>query len=117
MTETVDFSEPMNTSYIDVSLYGELSAAPAISPASEVWQTGPNGPDSELVLTYSNLPDDTYTLNLYAGGFQDLVGNTLQNTYTAQLRRGLRHRGFPDADPRQPAGQPDLRRATRARCS
>lgn len=103
VTETVDFSEPMSTSYIDVSLAGTYLGG-NYSATSEIWQSGPNGPDSELVLTYSNLPNDTYTLNLYAGGFQDLVGNSLQNTYTANFAVAFGVGAFPTLTPVNPLG-------------
>jgi len=103
VTETVDFSETMNTSFIDVSLYGNDRGI-FYSPASEVWQTGPNGPNSELVLTYANLPDDVYSLSLYAGGFQDLVGNVLQNTYTAPFAVAFGSGAFPTLTPVKPLG-------------
>ena len=96
VTEVVDFSETMNTSYIDVGLYGNYLGG-FFSPSSEVWQTGPNGPNSELVLTYSNLPNDTYSLYLYAGGFQDLVGNTCKTPTSANFAVAFGSGDVPDA--------------------
>ena len=103
VTEVVDFSEPMNTSFIDVGLFGNYRGT-NFSPTSEVWQDGPNGPNSELVLTYSNLPDDTYSLNLYSFGFYDLVGNPLLDTYTANFAVAFGTGAFPTLTPVAPLG-------------
>ena len=103
VTETVDFSETMNTRTSTSACTATISGA-TYSPALEVWQTGPNGPNSELVLTYSNLPDDTYSLNLYAGGFYDLVGNALQNTYTANFAVAFGSGAFATLTPVNPLG-------------
>jgi hypothetical protein len=71
-TFDVFFSEPMNTSATTSSsfnLHGNFRNAD-YSAASFSWS--PDG--TELSITYASLPDDNYTMTLFSGGFQDLVG-------------------------------------------
>ena len=42
-----------------------------------------------LTINYDNLPDDTYTLTLFAGGFENIVGIPLASDYTANFAVAL----------------------------
>ena len=107
VTEVVDFSETMNTSYIDVSLFGNyrggllLAVVGGLASRSERPQLRARAHLLE--------PARRHLLaDLYAYGFYDLVGNPLQDTYTANFAVAFGTGDVPDAHTRQAAGQPDL---------
>jgi Legume lectin domain/SdrD B-like domain/Bacterial pre-peptidase C-terminal domain/Bacterial Ig-like domain len=87
VTEVVTFDEPMNTAFTTAAsfeLLGNFRNA-QYAAASFSWDsTG-----TVLTINYANLPDDTYTLTLFAGGFEDLVGNTLTSDYVANFAVAL----------------------------
>ena len=95
VTEVVTFSQPMDTSFTTAasfSLYGNYSNV-HYAAASFSWD--PTG--TILTINYDNLPDDTYTLTLYASGFKNLVGLSLASNLRRQLHRGLGNVGPPYA--------------------
>jgi methionine-rich copper-binding protein CopC len=86
-SEVVTFSEPMNTSFTTSSsfdLYGNFRNV-HYAAASFSWD--PSG--TTLTINYTNVPDDTYTLTLFAGGFEDLVGLPLSSDYVANFAVAL----------------------------
>ena len=107
VTEVVTFSEPMNTAFTTAASFDLLGNYRNVHYAAASFSWDPTG--TILTINYVNLPDDTYTLTLFASGFQDLVGHPLASDYVGQLRRRAGHRGVPDpAHARAAAGRPDL---------
>jgi methionine-rich copper-binding protein CopC/protocatechuate 3,4-dioxygenase beta subunit len=91
LTEVVTFSEPMNTGATTASsfdLHGQFRNQD-IAAASFSWDsTG-----TVLTINYANLPDDDYTLTLFAGGFQDLVGLTMASDFVVNFAVALNSSG------------------------
>jgi protocatechuate 3,4-dioxygenase beta subunit len=83
LTEAVTWSEPMNTAFTTASafdLYGQYRNQ-HIAAASFSWDsTG-----TILTINYTNVPDDVYTLTLFASGFQDLVGLAPTSDFTVNF--------------------------------
>ncbi len=81
--EVVTFSQAMDTSFTSSSsfgLHGNYNDA-SYSPASWSWDsTG-----TILTINYDSLPNDTYSLTLYASGFESQVGKTLSSNYVASF--------------------------------
>jgi methionine-rich copper-binding protein CopC len=87
VTEVVTFSEPMNTAFTTAAsfdLHGNYRNAD-YGPASFSWD--PTG--TQLTINYAKVPDDTYTLTLFAGGFEDLVGLSLTGDYQVNFAVAL----------------------------
>jgi hypothetical protein len=87
LTEVVTFSEPMNTALTTLSSFDLLGIYrnQHIAAASFSWDaTG-----TMLTINYANLPDDSYTLTLFASSFQDLVGLPLASDYTLNFAVAL----------------------------
>jgi methionine-rich copper-binding protein CopC len=87
LTEVVTFSEAMNTAFTTAAsfdLHGNIRNAdyPA---ASFGWD--PTG--TILTINYTGLKEDTYTLTLFAAGFQDLVGLPLASDFTVNFAVAL----------------------------
>jgi hypothetical protein len=83
VTEVVTFSQPMDTSFTSSSsfdLHGNFNNA-SYSPAS--WSWDPTG--TILTINYDSLPNDTYSLTLYASGLESQAGITLSSTYVASF--------------------------------
>ena len=93
ITEVVTFSEPMDTSVTTASsfdLFGQYRNE-HIAAASYSWD--PTG--TVLTINYTKVPDDVYTLTLFASGFQDLVGHPLASDYTVNFAVALGTAAFP----------------------
>ena len=91
VTEVVTFNQPMDTSFTTSSsfdLYGNYNN---VSYAAASFSWDPTG--TILTINYNNLPNDTYSLTLYAGGFQSVVGIPLASRLRRQLLGGAGHRG------------------------
>ena len=109
VTEVVTFSQPMDTAFTTASSFDLYGNYRNVHYAAASFSWDPTG--TMLTINYTNLPDDTYTLTLFACGFQNLVGIPLASDYVGQLRRGAGHCGLPDAAHAGPAaGRPDLHR-------
>jgi methionine-rich copper-binding protein CopC len=83
LTEVVTFSEPMNTAFTTAASFGLHGnfRNQDIASASFSWDaTG-----TILTINYANVPDDTYTLTLFASGFQDLVGLAPTSDFTVNF--------------------------------
>ena len=50
---------------------------------------------TQLTINYANLPDDAYTLTLFASGFQDLVGHPLASDLRCNFAVALGTAAFP----------------------
>ena len=103
VTEVVTFSQPMNTSFTtssSFSLYGNYNNDNYCA-ASISWD--PTG--TILTINYDGLPDDPYTLTLYASGFEKLVGIPLASNYVANFAVALGTAAFTGQfTPVQPLG-------------
>ena len=62
-----------------------------IGAASFSWD--PSG--TKLTINYTKVPDDAYTLTLFASGFQDLVGHPLTSDYTVNFEVAVGKAAFP----------------------
>ena len=83
VSEVVTFNQPMDTSFTtssSFSLYGTYTNT-YYAAASYSWD--PTG--TILTINYNNLPNDVYTLTLYASGFESQVGITLSSNYVANF--------------------------------
>jgi protocatechuate 3,4-dioxygenase beta subunit len=72
--EVVTFSESMNTALVSASSF-QLQGTYRNATYSGAFSWTQN--NTVLTITYSNLPDDGYTLTLFGNSFQDPVGLTL----------------------------------------
>jgi hypothetical protein len=93
VSEVVTFSQPMNTSFTTAAsfeLMGNFRNA-QYAADSFSWDLT----DTILTINYKNLPDDTYTLTLFAAGFENNVGLTLANDYVANFAVALGTAAFP----------------------
>ena len=103
VTEVVTFSQPMNTSFTtssSFSLYGNYNNT-YYAAASFSWD--PTG--TILTINYDNLPNDTYTLTLFASGFENIVGIPLASNYVANFSVALGTASFTGQfTPVQPLG-------------
>ena len=93
MTEVVTFSQPMDTSFTTASSFELLGNYRNVQYAAASFSWDPTG--TILTINYDNLPDDTYTLTLFAGGFQNLVGIPLASDYVANFAVALGTAAFP----------------------
>jgi protocatechuate 3,4-dioxygenase beta subunit/glutamine cyclotransferase len=87
VSEVVTFSQPMNpaaTTQSSFSLYGNFMG---VTYAAASWSWDPT--DTVLTINYTGLPNDTYTLTLFAGGFQNQVGIPLASNYVANFSVAL----------------------------
>ena len=87
VTEVVTFSQPMDTSFTtssSFSLYGNYLNV-YYAAASFSWDPT----DTILTINYDDLPNDTYTLTLYASGFENSVGIPLASNYVANFSVAL----------------------------
>ena len=83
VTEVVTFSQPMNTSFTTASSFELFGNFRDVIYAAASFSWDPTG--TILTINYDNLPDDTYTLTLFASGFQNLVGIPLASDYVANF--------------------------------
>ncbi len=83
VTEVVTFSQPMNTTFTTAAAFGLLGNHSNVHYAAASFSWDPTG--TILTINYANLPADTYTLTLYASGFQNVVGLSLASTYVANF--------------------------------
>ena len=83
VTEVVTFSQPMNTSFTTSASFNLVGNFRNVSyaAASFIWSAN----DKVLTINYIGLPDDTYTLTLFASGFQSSVGINLAGDYNANF--------------------------------
>jgi hypothetical protein len=93
VTEVVTFSQPMDTAFTTSSSFSLLGNYRNVHYAAASFSWDPSG--TVLTINYANLPDDTYTLTLFAGGFQNLVGIPLAGDYTANFAVTLGTASFP----------------------
>ena len=87
MTEVVTFSQPMDTSFTTASSFNLYGNFRNVHYAAASFSWDPTG--TILTINYDNLPDDTYTLTLFASGFQNLVGIPLASNYVANFAVAL----------------------------
>jgi hypothetical protein len=93
LTEVVTFSEPMDTSFTTASsfdLHGNYRNQDFAADSFSWDATG-----TILTINYSKVVDDTYTLTLFAGGFQDLVGLQLASDFTVNFAVTFGSAAFP----------------------
>ena len=87
VTEVVTFSQPMDTAFTtssSFSLYGNYLGV-YYAAASYSWDPT----DTILTINYDGLPNDTYSLTLYASGFENQVGIPLASNYVANFSVAL----------------------------
>ena len=87
VTEVVTFSQPMDTSFTTSSSFSLEGNFLNVSYAAASFSWDPTG--TILTITYDNLPNDTYTLTLFASGFENLVGIPLASNYVANFSVAL----------------------------
>ncbi len=93
ITDVVTFSQPMNTTFTtDASfqLYGQYRNQ-VIAAASFSWD--PTG--TILTINFAKVPDDVYTLTLFASGFENVVGIPLASNYVSNFTVTLGTAAFP----------------------
>jgi len=93
VTEVVTFSQPMDTSFTTQSSFDLLGNYRNVQYAAASFSWDPT--DTILTINYNNLPDDTYTLTLYASGFENSVGIPLASNYVANFAVALGTAAFP----------------------
>ena len=93
VTEVVTFSQPMNTSFTTSSSFELMGNYRNVQYAAASFSWDPTG--TILTINYANLPDDTYTLTLFASGFENLVGIPLASNYVANFAVTLGTAAFP----------------------
>ena len=91
-TEVVTFSQPMNTSFTTASSFELHGNYRSVFYAAASWSWDPTG--TILTINFSGLPDDSYTITLLAGGFDNVVGIPLASDYIANFAVALGERGF-----------------------
>ena len=87
VTEVVTFSQPMDTSFTTASSFELFGNYRNVFYAAASFSWDPTG--TILTINYDNLPDDTYTLTLFASGFQNVVGIPLASDYVANFAVAL----------------------------
>ena len=87
VTEVVTFSQPMNTSFTTSSSFNLFGNFNNVNYAAASFSWDPTG--TILTINYDNLPNDTYTLTLYASGFENVVGIPLASDYVANFSVAL----------------------------
>jgi protocatechuate 3,4-dioxygenase beta subunit/methionine-rich copper-binding protein CopC len=93
VTEVVTFSQPMDTSFTTAASFDLLGQYRNQHYAAASFTWDPTG--TILTIDYANLPDDVYTLTLFASGFQNTVGIPLASDYTASFAVALGSASFP----------------------
>ena len=93
VTEVVTFSQPMDTAFTTASSFDLHGNFRNVHYAAASFSWDPTG--TMLTINYDNLPDDTYTLTLFASGFQNLVGIPLASDYVANFAVALGTAAFP----------------------
>jgi len=93
VTEVVTFSQPMDTSFTTASSFSLMGNYRNVQYAAASFSWDPTG--TILTINYANLPDDTYTLTLYASGFENSVGIPLASNYVANFAVALGTVAFP----------------------
>ena len=103
VTEVVTFSQPMNTSFTTSSSFSLEGNYRNVSYAAASFSWDPTG--TILTINYDNLPNDTYTLTLFASGFENTVGIPLASNYVANFSVALGTAAFTTPfTPVQPLG-------------
>ncbi len=92
VTEVVTFNQPMDTSFTTASSFELQGNYRNVQYAAASFSWDPTG--TILTINYDNLPDDTYTLTLFAGGFENTVGIPLASNYTANFAVALGSAAF-----------------------
>ncbi len=87
MTEVVTFSQPMDTSFTTSSSFNLYGNYNNVNYAAASFSWDPTG--TILTINYDNLPNDMYTLTLYASGFENAVGIPLASNYVANFSVAL----------------------------
>jgi len=87
LTEVVTFSQPMNPTFTTASSFDLLGNYRNVQYAAASFSWDPT--DTILTINYTNLPGDTYTLTLYASGFQNSVGIPLGSNHVANFAVAL----------------------------
>ena len=93
ITEVVTFSQPMDTTFTtgaSFDLQGQYRNQ-EIAAASFSWD--PTG--TILTINFANVPDDDYTLTLFASGFENIVGIPLASDYVVNFAVTLGTAAFP----------------------
>ena len=83
VTEVVTFSQPMDTAFTTQASFSLEGNFLNVSYAAASFSWDPTG--TILTINYDNLPNDTYTLTLFASGFENLVGIPLASNYVANF--------------------------------
>ncbi len=94
VTEVVTFSQPMDTSFTTASSFELMGNYRNVQYAAASFSWDPTG--TILTINYANLPDDTYTLTLFASGFENVVGIPLASNYVANFAVTLGTAAFRD---------------------
>ena len=116
VTEVVTFNQPMNTSFTTQSSFSLEGNFLNVSYAAASFSWDPTG--TILTINYDNRPNDTYSLTLFASGFENLVGIPLADNYVANFAvRAGNARPFPTPfTPVKPLGDLDLHQHRRPSC-
>ena len=92
VTEVVTFSQPMDTLFTTSSSFDLFGNFNNVSYAAASFSWDPT--DTILTINFDNLPNDTYSLTLFASGFESQVGIPLASNYVANFAVALGHRGL-----------------------
>ena len=87
VTEVVTFNQPMNTSFTTSSSFSLLGNYRNVTYAAASFSWDPTG--TILTINFDDLPNDTYSLTLFAGGFESIVGIPLASNYVANFAVAL----------------------------
>ena len=93
VTEVVTFSQPMDTAFTTASSFDLYGNYRNVDYAAASFSWDPTG--TILTINYASLPDDTYSLTLFASGFENVVGIPLASNYTANFAVALGTAAFP----------------------
>ncbi|MGZ3300197.1 MAG: pre-peptidase C-terminal domain-containing protein, partial [Isosphaeraceae bacterium] len=87
VTETVTFSQPMDTSFTTASSFDLLGKYRNVQYAAASFSWDHTG--KVLTINFTNLPDDTYTLTLLSSKFESSVRIPLASNYLANFAVAL----------------------------
>jgi protocatechuate 3,4-dioxygenase beta subunit len=87
VTEVVTFSQPMDTSFTTQSSFDLFGNFLNVHYAAASFSWDSTG--TILTINYTNLPNDAYTLTLFASGFESSVGIPLASDYVANFSVAL----------------------------
>ncbi|MGZ3383732.1 MAG: SdrD B-like domain-containing protein [Isosphaeraceae bacterium] len=92
VTETVTFSQPMDTSFTTASSFDLLGKYRNVQYAAASFSWDHTG--KVLTINFTNLPDDTYTLTLLSSKFESSVRIPLASNYLANFAVALGTKPF-----------------------